>query len=52
MIRAITALVICLALLWLADVVFFKSHYSNRLWAEAQYQGHKLNYEVQRLIRF
>lgn len=50
--RLITGIVICLALMWMADVFFFKGQCTNQLWGDAQYQAQKLNYEVRRLIKF
>jgi hypothetical protein len=47
--RLLIALVICFALLWVADIFLFKSRYSSQLWRDVQYQAQKINGDVRRL---
>jgi hypothetical protein len=50
--RFLIALVICLALLWVTDLFFFKGQYSNRLWLDTQYELQKINGDIRRFVRF
>jgi hypothetical protein len=50
--RTLLFIVFCAAALWTADVLFFKSRYSNEVWYEINQQAQKINYEVRRWIRF
>jgi hypothetical protein len=50
--RLLIALVICFALLWVADIFLFKSRYGSQLWRDVQYQAQKINGDVRRWIRF
>jgi hypothetical protein len=44
--------IFCVAALWLADMWFLKSRYSNQMWQDAQYQVQKTTDEIRKLIKF
>jgi hypothetical protein len=50
--RIIGFLLFCAAALWVADVMFYKGHYSNQVWLELNQQAQKANYEIRRWVRF
>jgi lysylphosphatidylglycerol synthetase-like protein (DUF2156 family) len=50
--RILLFIVFCAAALWIGDVLFFKSRYSNEVWYEIGQQAQKINYEIRRWIRF
>jgi hypothetical protein len=50
--RILLFVVFCVAALWLSDALFFKSKYSNEIWNEMNQEGLKINYEIQRWVRF
>jgi hypothetical protein len=50
--RILLFIVICVVAIWLADVWFFKSRYSNQMWQDAQYEVQKTAYEIRRWIKF
>jgi hypothetical protein len=49
--RAVVGLVICFALLWMADMFLFKGHYSSQLWRDLQHEAHKIDGDVRRWTR-
>jgi hypothetical protein len=50
--RILLFIVFCVAALWLSDVLFFKSKYSNEIWNEMNREARKINYEIQRWINY
>jgi hypothetical protein len=50
--RILLCLIICVAVLLVGDMLFFKSRYSNQVWRDMQYEGRKFEYEIRRLIKF
>jgi hypothetical protein len=50
--RILLFIVFCVAALWLSDVLFFESKYSNEIWNEMNQEARKINYEIQRWIKF
>jgi lysylphosphatidylglycerol synthetase-like protein (DUF2156 family) len=50
--RILGFLVLIVAALWLADMMFNNSRYGNQVWHELNQQAQKANYEVRRWVRF
>jgi hypothetical protein len=50
--RILLFFIFCVAALWLADMWFLKSRYSNQMWQDAQYQVQKTTDEIRKLIKF
>jgi hypothetical protein len=50
--RILLFVAFCSAALWLSDVLFFKSMYSNEIWNEMDKEARKINYDIQRWIKF
>jgi hypothetical protein len=50
--RFLLFIVFCAGALWLADVLFFKSRYSNEVWLAINQQAHKFEYEIRRWVKF
>jgi hypothetical protein len=50
--RILLFIVFCAVALWLADVLFFKSRYSNEVWLEINQQTRKIEYEIRRWVKF
>jgi hypothetical protein len=50
--RILLFIAFCVAALWLSDVLFFKSRYSNEIWHELNQEAQKFNREMQRWIKF
>jgi hypothetical protein len=50
--RVVVILVICVGLLWMADIFLFKGHYSSQLWRDLQYEAQKIEGDVRRWTRF
>jgi lysylphosphatidylglycerol synthetase-like protein (DUF2156 family) len=50
--RILGFILFCAVALWLADVMFYDSRYSNQIWFELNQQAQKANYEVRRWVRF
>ncbi len=50
--RILLYLIICVAVLLVGDMLFFKSRYSNQVWQDMQYEGRKFEYEIRRWIKF
>jgi len=50
--RILLFIVFCAAALWLGDVLFFKSRYSNEVWHELAQEAQKFDYEIRRWVRF
>jgi hypothetical protein len=41
-----------LGALWLGDVLFFKSRYSNEVWFEINQEAQKISYDIRRWTSF
>jgi hypothetical protein len=50
--RILLYLIICVIVLLVGDMLFFKSRYSNQVWRDMQYEGRKFEYEIRRWIKF
>jgi hypothetical protein len=50
--RILLFIVFCVAALWLSDVLFFKSRYSNEIRDEMNQEARNINYEIRRWIKF
>ncbi len=50
--RILLYLIICVAVLLVGDMLFFKSRYGNQVWRDMQYEGRKFEYEIRRWIKF
>jgi hypothetical protein len=50
--RILLFFIFCVAALWLADIWFFKSRYSNQMRQDAQYQARKTADEIRSWIKF
>jgi lysylphosphatidylglycerol synthetase-like protein (DUF2156 family) len=50
--RTLLFIVFCAAALWLVDMFFYKSRYSNQIWFETKYEAEKIGGQVRRWTRF
>jgi hypothetical protein len=50
--RFLLFLFVCVVVLGIADMVFFKSRYRNEIWRDLEIEAQKINYEVRRTVRF
>ena len=50
--RILLFIAFCVAALWLGDVLFLKSRYSNEVWFEMNQEAQKINYDIRRWIKF
>jgi hypothetical protein len=50
--RNLLLFIFCVAALWLADMWFFKSRYSNQMRQDAQYQVQRTTDEIRSWIKF
>ena len=50
--RILLFIVFCVAALWLGDVLFFKSQYSNEVSYEMNQEAQKINHDIRRWIPF
>jgi len=49
--RSFLMLILLIGALWAIDAIAFGGEYSTAIWQEANYQGQKLNYELQYTFR-
>jgi hypothetical protein len=50
--RFLFFIIFCLGALWLGDVLFFKSRYSNEVWFEINQEAQKISYDIRRWTSF
>jgi purine-cytosine permease-like protein len=50
--RFLIYIIVCVAVVWIADMFFFKSRYRNEIWRDMEIEAQKINYEVRRAVRF
>jgi hypothetical protein len=50
--RFLLFLIVCVAVLGLVDMFFFKSRYRHDIWRDMEIAAQNINYEVRRAVRF
>jgi hypothetical protein len=50
--RFLLFLFVCVAILGIGDMIFFKSRYRNEIWRDVEVEIQKINYELRRSVRF
>jgi hypothetical protein len=48
--RFLLYLIVCVAVLWFGDMIFYHGRYRNELWRDVQIEAQKINYDVRRAI--